>query len=92
MDTRGIYRFSSETANQQSISWVGEICLFRLSVHVSVVLTVSLLCAQLGQTAEKLVSQMGTRPMLVAAIFVMGILGLISIASAWGSMGSRTQG
>jgi hypothetical protein len=48
--------------------------------------------SELGQTVDKLVRAAGTRPLLVAAVFALGVLGLISIASAWRSMGARVQG
>ena len=42
--------------------------------------------------AEKLWRAAGSRPLLIAAVFALALLGLISIASAWRSMGSRGGG
>jgi hypothetical protein len=47
---------------------------------------------ELSHNVTKLVKTASARPLLVAAVFALGLLGLISIAGAWRSMGARVQG
>ena len=48
--------------------------------------------SELGHSAGSFVNAAGSRPLLVACIFALGLVGLISIGSALNSMGARTQG